>query len=133
MSRQIGPVGCESKSISKDQGRRVMESSDSIQGLSTLESLRGSELPRILPSVWPAIPCRYRVGSTDLSRLTRTVLPPSRAMSLTRQGISLIDLFHMNRPYGTSGVFLSRSLLHVAMQMGLYLHRGESRCLASSL
>src|ERR1700758_2978492 len=69
-----------------------MESFDSIQGLSTLESLRGSESPRILPSVLPAIPCRYRVGSTDLSRLTGTVSPPSRAMLLTRQGISL-DLF----------------------------------------
>jgi hypothetical protein len=33
------------------------------------------------------------VGSTDLSRLNGTVLPPPRAMLLTRQGISLIDLF----------------------------------------
>jgi hypothetical protein len=31
----------ELRSIDKDQGRRLMESNDSIQGLSTLESLRG--------------------------------------------------------------------------------------------
>src|SRR5437764_1823240 len=42
----------------KVQGRRVMESSfDPIQGVSTLESLRGFVSPRILPSVLPATPC----------------------------------------------------------------------------
>lgn len=46
-------------------------------------------------------------------------------MLLTRQGISLIDLF-LCRQHRTSGVFLSRSLLHVAMQMGLYLHRQDA-------
>ena len=35
---------------------------------------------------------KRRVGSTDLSRLDGTVLPPPRAMLLTRQGISLIHL-----------------------------------------
>jgi len=46
-----------------------MGSFDLIQGLSTLESLRGFESSRILPSVLPVMPCRHRVGSTDLSRL----------------------------------------------------------------
>src|SRR5579863_7151010 len=102
-----------------------MESRDSIQGLSTPESLRGSESPRILPSVLPAIPCRYRVGSTDLSRLTGTVLPPSRAMLLTRQGISLGSFLSEINHRGEQRVPFTL-LLHVAMQMGLYLHRGES-------
>jgi len=75
---------------------------------------------------------KRRVGSTDLSRLDGTVLPPPRAMLLTRQGISLEPFLSEINHLGEQRVPFTL-FLHVAMQMGLYLHRGESRCLASSL
>jgi hypothetical protein len=80
---------------------------------------------------------KRRVGSTDLSRLDGTVLPPPRAMSLTRQGISLAsylrDRAEMHYLTWAKQRVPFTLPLHVAMQTGLYLHRGESRCLASSL
>ena len=67
-----------------------MESFESIQGLSTLESLRGSELLRILPSVLPVTSLHETsCGLHRFEPVDGTVLPPPRAMLLTRQGISL--------------------------------------------
>ena len=63
---------------------------------------------------------KRRVGSTDLSRLNGTVLPPPRAMLLTRQGISLgaMLLIHKDFSLGINDEF--QLILHVAMQIGLY-------------
>jgi hypothetical protein len=71
---------------------------------------------------------KRRVGFTDLSRLNETVSPPSRAMLLTRQGISLahvIDFKGFLLP--KKPTMSSQLILHVAMQIGLYLHRQISR------
>ena len=63
------------------------------------------------------------MGFTDLSRLFETVLPLLRAMLLTRQGISLgaMLLIHKEFSLGINDEF--QLILHVAMQIGLYLHR----------
>ncbi len=42
---------------------------------------------------------KRRVGSTDLSRLDGTVLPPPRAMLLTRQGISLGHMLLIHKDF----------------------------------
>jgi hypothetical protein len=49
-------------SICKDQGRRVMESFDSIQGVSTLESLRGLHLCNLTLGIARDAPARAPVG-----------------------------------------------------------------------
>jgi len=90
-------------------------------GISSPESLRGSNLRSILPSVLPATYLQKpSLGFHRFEPVNGTVLPPPRAMLLTRQGISL-ELFLSN----TSRCQVSNSqlLLHVAMQTGLYLHR----------
>jgi hypothetical protein len=67
-----------------------MGSFDLIQGLSTLESLRGFELLRILPSVLPVTSLHETsCGFHRFEPVVETMLPLSRAMLLTRQGISL--------------------------------------------
>ena len=58
------------------------------------------------------------MGFTDLSRLFETVLPLLRAMLLTRQGISLRYVTSLSQSDECS-----KLILHVAMQLGLYLHR----------
>jgi hypothetical protein len=99
--------------------------------ISTLKSLRGNEtarvrLPRILPSVLPSTHLyTRRWGSTDLSRLSGTVLPPSRAMLLTRQGISLGHVIDFVEVFHSLEIKVILLTLHVAMQIGLYLHRVE--------
>ena len=98
----------------------------SIQGLSTLESLRGSESLRILPSVLPATSLHdTSCGFHRFEPVVGTMLPPSRAMLLTRQGISLGRIFRDRAECNHLGEqrVPFTLLLHVAMQMGLYLHR----------
>jgi hypothetical protein len=94
----------------------------------TPESLRGSESLRILPSVLPVTSLHETsFGFHRFEPVVGTMSPLSRAMLLTRQGISL----------GPYSVFVQKCtshngakqrvpftlLLHVAMQMGLYLHQ----------
>jgi hypothetical protein len=104
-----------------------MGSFDLIQGLSTLESLRGFELLRILPSVLPVTSLHETsCGFHRFEPVVGTMLPLSRAMLLTRQGISLAsylrdraEMHYLTRAKQRVPFTL---LLHVAMQMGLYLH-----------
>lgn len=114
----------------KDQGRRVMEPGGSIQGRSTPESLRGLEGSSLTLGITCGTPARCREGSTDLSRLRewdhshsgqRKVLPDKEL----RSGLLLPVFDHQG-----AGHFCRP--LHVAMQLGLYLHP-PSGCLASSL
>ena len=73
----------------------------------TPESLRGSESLRILPSVLPVTSLHETsFGLHRFEPVVGAVLPPSWAMSLTRQGISLIVFFHV-KPHRTNNVFLS--------------------------
>ena len=55
-------------SIERGQGRRVMEPRGPIQRSHPL-SRYGDWIAPVLPSVFPAAPCKRRVGFTDLSRL----------------------------------------------------------------
>src|SRR2546423_5925002 len=106
-----------------------MKSCDSIQGVSTLESLRGFVLSRILPSVLPATPLQERrEGFTDLSRLNernhfrsgQCYLPDKEFRSDLLRSTFVEWVDHFCQP------------LHVAMQLGLYLHL-SCRCLSCSL
>jgi hypothetical protein len=101
--------------------------------VSTLKSLRGNgaarmRWPRILPSVLPFdAPVQASLGFHRFEPVIGIVSPLPWAMLLTRQGISLIhvvdslDIFiRIN-----GGAFLKAFTLHVAMQIGLYLHRSK--------
>src|SRR5437773_12208609 len=77
-----------------------MGSFDLIQGLSTLESLRGFELLRILPSVLPVTSLHETsCGLHRFEPVDGTVLPPPRAMLLTRQGISLRHMLLIHKGF----------------------------------
>jgi|SRR5713101_471025 len=103
------------------QGRRVMESCDSIQGSQPL-SRYGDRRATILPSVLPVISLQRSWGLHRFEPVNWTGLLPPRAMLLTRQGISLTMLLHCVATMG-AGHFCQ--LLHVAMQVGLYLLQWE--------
>ena len=75
------------------QGRRVMASS-AIQG-SHPRVVTGSQLALVLPSVLPVMSLQTSCGLHRFEPVAGAVLPPSWAMSLTRQGISLIVFFHV--------------------------------------
>ena len=107
-------------------------------GISPL-SRYGIQLSLVLPSVLPAKSLQTSCGLHRFEPVVGAVSPPSWAMLLTRQGISLgpyprvcaemhIALWAKQRVPFTL-------LLHVAMQTGLYLHRRSAfvRCLACSL
>ena len=90
--RRLRNLKCRNSDQSaKDQGRRFMKPFGSIQELSTPESLRGSELLRILPSVLPVTPLHEAsCGLHRFEPVVGTMSPLSRAILLTRQGISLV-------------------------------------------
>jgi hypothetical protein len=101
-----------------------MELGRSIQGFSIPESLRGSLcVLTILPSVLPVTHLHASCGLHRFEPVEWTGSLPPRAMSLTRQGISLTLLLHGIATIG-AGHFCR--LLHIAMQVGLYLHQRSS-------
>jgi hypothetical protein len=95
-------------------------------GISPL-SRYGIQLALVLPSVLPVMSLQTSCGLHRFEPVAGAVLPPSWAMSLTRQGISLgpypsclcRNAFHTWAKQRVPFTLL----LHVAMQMGLYLHR----------
>src|SRR5258708_15254601 len=90
-------------------------------GISTPESLRGNELSRILPSVLPfdAL-AQTSLGFHRFEPVIGIVSPLPWAMLLTRQGISLRSV---NSAYSRAMRLFHFLILHVAMHLGLYLHR----------
>ncbi len=86
----------------KNQGRRVMEPDDSIQGSHPL-SRYGDCQVTILPSVLPATACMLSVGLHRFEPVARPGSLQARAMLLTRQGTSLWHCYSQrNSPRGWS-------------------------------
>jgi len=76
-------------------------------GISPL-SRYGIQLALVLPSVLPVTSLHETsCGLHRFEPVAGAVLPPSWAMSLTRQGISLNVFFHVNQSHRTNNVFLS--------------------------
>jgi hypothetical protein len=95
-------------------------------GISPL-SRYGIQLALVLPSVLPVMSLQTSCGLHRFEPVVGAVLPPSWAMLLTRQGISLAPYLRVRAEMHYLTWAKQRVpftlLLHVAMQMGLYLHR----------
>ena len=94
----------------------------------TPESLRGSNLRWILPSVLPVMSCtEHRVGSTDLSRLLERCCHrpgqchlPDKEFRYLRTVLDVTNPRAIARRSRRQSGFGPDCFLHIAMQLGLY-------------